>query len=219
MSNVAMAGYRIGPALVYLLSLTGLRQISFQIHPVGVGDCTIGPLWHRKRLLESDAPIQEELKTGAHRMGTDFHDDEAALGNGLQFVRRQQRTLHHLKALAGVIFATAHRTGQDGSASKSFGQGFRSLAVGREATENRVLTVVLDDFAASTAVVFLKLGSGLYDGYRRQAAGTACGEEGQNIKGRHGSQLIAEQHHAVFELATVFISRGKQFPVELGGIL
>ena len=81
MSNVAMAGYRIGPALVYLLSLTGLRQISFQIHPVGVGDCTIGPLWHRKRLLESDAPIQEELKTGAHRMGTDLQCEITTSGS------------------------------------------------------------------------------------------------------------------------------------------
>lgn len=73
-------------------------------------------------------------------MGAGFHDDEASLWDGLQLVRRQQSTLHHLQALAGVVLATAHGARQNGAAAESFGQGFRSLTVGSEAAKNGILS-------------------------------------------------------------------------------
>lgn len=36
-------------------------------------------------------------------MSTDFHDNKAALGNGLQLVGGQLDTLNHLQALVGVV--------------------------------------------------------------------------------------------------------------------
>ena len=38
--------------------------------------------------------------------------DEAALGDGLELIRRQQGALHHLQALAGIVFLAAHRAGE-----------------------------------------------------------------------------------------------------------
>ena len=86
-----------------------------------------------------------------------FHDNEAALGNGFQLVGRQQGTLHHLEALAGIVLAPAHRAGEDGAAAQGFGQYLRSLAVGGEAAEDGVLAVVLNDLAALFSVVFFEL--------------------------------------------------------------
>ena len=84
-----VTGNRISSALVHILCLAGLGQISFQIHAVGIGHCSIGPLRYGIWLSEGDAPIQEELETGAHGMSTGFHDDEAPLGDGLQLIRCQ----------------------------------------------------------------------------------------------------------------------------------
>ena len=77
-----------------------------------------------------------------------FHDNEAALGNGFQLVWGQQCSLHHLKALAGVVLAAAHRAREDGSATQRFGQDFCGLTVGSKATEDGILAVILNDFAA-----------------------------------------------------------------------
>lgn len=141
-----------------------------QINTVGIGYCSVGPLWHRVRISKSNTPFLKKPQAGAHRMSAGFHDNETALGDRLQFVRRQQCALHHLQALTGVVLPTVHGTGQDGAASKCFGQSFRSLAVRCETTEDGILAVVLNDFAALPTVVLFKLCKGLDDGYQSQAA-------------------------------------------------
>ena len=121
MHHSSVTGYSIGSAFVDILCLAGLREIPLQIHTVGVGYRSVGPFRHSVRFCEGDAPIQEKLEAGAHRMSAGFHDDEAPLGNGLQFVRCQQCSLHHLQALAGVILAPVYGAGQHGAATQRFG--------------------------------------------------------------------------------------------------
>ena len=86
-----------------------------------------------------------------------------------------------------------------------------------------------DDLAALLAVVLFKLGQRLDDGDQGQAARPAGGEERQDIERRHGTQLIAEQHHAVLQLSIVVLCHSKQLPAQvldhqtgqkvLGGVL
>ena len=122
MGDSTPAGYRVAAAFIHLLWFTELRKIPLQIHPVGIGHRSVGSLRHHKRLPEGDTPIQEKLEPGPHGMCAGFHDDKAALGNGFQLVGRQQGTLHHLEALAGIVLAPAHRAGEDGAAAQGFGR-------------------------------------------------------------------------------------------------
>ena len=101
-------------------------------------------------------------------------DNKISLGNRLQLIWRQQRTLHHLQALAGIVISPAHRSGQDSTVSECLGQHLRRLTVWCEATEDGVLAVVLNYFASFFSVVLFKLCQGLNDRHQRQAAGTAC---------------------------------------------
>ena len=52
------------------------------------------------------------------------------------------------------------------------------------------------------------------DGYQRQLPGPAGREEGEDVKGGHGAQLVTEQHHTVFQFTAIFICHRKQFPAE-----
>ena len=59
------------------------------------------------------------------------------------------------------------------------------------------------------------MGKALDDGYQRQPAGAASAEQGQDVEGRHGAQLIAEQHHAVLEPAVMLVRHGEQLTGEV----
>ena len=48
-------------------------------------------------IVEFYASVEEQLEVHPHRMHTRFHHDKVALGQGLEFVRCQQRSLYHLK--------------------------------------------------------------------------------------------------------------------------
>ena len=50
-------------------------------------------------IVEFNAPFKEQLEVYSHRMHTRFHDDKIALGQGLEFVRREQWALYHLERL------------------------------------------------------------------------------------------------------------------------
>ena len=52
------------------------------------------------------------------------------------------------------------------------------------------------------------------DGYQCQFPGPAGREEGEDVKSRHGAQLVTEQHHTVFQFTAIFICHRKQFPAE-----
>ena len=54
-------------------------------------------------------------------MASGLLHDEAALGDGLELICRQQGALHHLQALAGIVFAAAHRAGEHRAAAEGFG--------------------------------------------------------------------------------------------------
>ena len=120
--------------------------------------------------------------------------------------------LHHLQGLGVAVLALSHRAGQNRSAAQISGQHLCRLAVRGETAEDGVLTVIGEDFRTLFSVVFLQLCQTLDNGYQRQAPGTACGEQRQDIKGRHGAQLVAEEHHTVLQLSVVFIRQEKQFP-------
>ena len=59
------------------------------------------------------------------------------------------------------------------------------------------------------------MGKALDNGYQRQAAGAARAEQGQDVEGRHGAQLIAEQHHAVLESAVMLVRHREQLAGEV----
>ena len=59
------------------------------------------------------------------------------------------------------------------------------------------------------------MGKALDDGHQRQPAGAARTEQGQDVEGRHGAQLIAEQHHAVLEPAVMLVRHGEQLTGEV----
>lgn len=84
-------------------------------------------------------------------------DNKISLGNRLQLIWRQQRALHHLQTLTGIVFSTAHRSRQNCAVSERLGQHLRRLAVWCEATEDGVLAVVLNNFTALFSVVLFKL--------------------------------------------------------------
>ena len=84
-------------------------------------------------------------------------DNKISLGNGLQLIWRQQRTLHHLQALAWIVLSPAHRSRQNSTVSECLGQHLRRLTIWCEATEDGVLAVVLNNFASFFSVVLFKL--------------------------------------------------------------
>ena len=67
---------------------------------------------HTVFLLEGDAPFEEQAQAGTHGVASGLLHDEAALGDGLELICRQQGALHHLQALAGIVFPAAHGAGE-----------------------------------------------------------------------------------------------------------
>ena len=59
------------------------------------------------------------------------------------------------------------------------------------------------------------MGKALDDGHQRQPAGAARTEQGQDVEGRHGAQLIAEQYHTFFEPAVMLVRHGEQLTGEV----
>ena len=157
-----------------------------------------------------DAPFEEQLQLGFHRVGAGFHYNEATLWHRLQFVRRHKRTLHHLQRLGVIVLALGYRTGQNGSAAQVPRERICCLTVWRETAKNGVLAVITHDLAALLAIVLFQLGKALDNGYQCQPAGPTSREQGQDVKGRHSTQLIAEKYCPVGQLTTVFICYGKQ---------
>ena len=138
-----------------------------------------------------------------------FHHHKFALGDGLQFVWRHERSLHHLQGLA-ALFPLTDGAGEHRAAAKGGGEGLGGFALGRKAAEDGVLAVVTYNFRTFFTIVLLQLGKALDDGNQRQPAGAARAEQGQDVEGRHGAQLIAEQHHAVLEPAVMLVRHGEQ---------
>ena len=116
-----------------------------------------------------------------------------------------------MQGLGVAVLALSHRAGQNRSAAQISGQHLCRLAVRGKTAEYGVLTVIGEDFRTLFSVVFLQLCQTLDNGYQRQTPGTACGEQRQDIKRRHGSQLVAEEHRPVEKPAAMFIGHGKQF--------
>ena len=110
-----------------------------------------------------------------------------------------------------ALLALADGAGQYGPATEGGGEGIGGFALGRKTAEDGVLAVIAYNFRALFSVVLFQLRQRLDDGHQRQPAGAARTEQGQDVEGRHGAQLIAEQHHAVFEPAAGFIRHGEQF--------
>ena len=88
-------------------------------------------------------------------MSAGFHYHEAALGHRLQLVRGHEGTLHHLQGLGVAVLTLSHRAGQNRAAAQISGQHLRRLAVGSEAAEYGVLTVIGKDFRPLFSIVFL----------------------------------------------------------------
>ena len=143
-----------------------------------------------------------------------FHYHKFALGDGLQFVWRHERALHHLQGLAALL-ALADGAGQYGPATEGGGEGLGGFALGRETAEDGILAVIANNFRALFSVVLFQLREALDNGYQRQPAGAARAEQGQDVEGRHGAQLIAEQHHAVLEPAVMLVRHGEQLAGEV----
>ena len=52
------------------------------------------------------------------------------------------------------------------------------------------------------------------DGHQSQPPGAAGGEQGQNVEGGHGAQLVTEKHHPAGQLPVVFIRHREQLPTQ-----
>ena len=61
------------------------------------------------------------------------------VGDGFQFVRRHESAFHHLQGLA-TLFPLTDGAGQHGPAAECGGEGIGCFALGREATEDGVLS-------------------------------------------------------------------------------
>ena len=138
-----------------------------------------------------------------------FHDHKAAFGDGFQFVRRHEGPLHHLQALAGIILTPANRAGQYRAAAQRLGELLRRLAVGGEAAEDGILTVIGQYLRSLSPIVFLQLRQCLDDRYHRQPTGAPCAEQRQNVEGGHSAQFVAEEHNTARQPPAVFIRHGE----------
>ena len=148
-------------------------------------------------------------------MASGLLHDEATLGDGLELICCQQGALHHLQALAGIVFASAHRAGEHRAAAEGFGEGIRCFTVRRKAAADHILAVIHQNGCTFFAIVLFQLRQRLDNGYQRQAARASSTEKRQNIKGRHGTQLIAKENNAVFQFAAVLIRYCEQLTGEV----
>ena len=148
-------------------------------------------------------------------MASGLLHDEAALGDGLELICRQQGAFHHLQALAGIVFPAAHRAGKHRAVAEGFGEGIRCFAVGGKAAADHILAVIHQNGCTFFAIVLFQLRQRLDDGYQRQAARASSTEKRQNIKGRHGTQLIAKEDNTVFQFAAVLICYCEQLTGEV----
>ena len=124
---------------------------------VGIIDPSGRLFLHTVFLLEGDTPFEEQTQTGTHGVASGLLHDEIAFRNRLELICRQQRALHHLQALAGIVFPAAHRAGEHRAAAEGFGEGIRCLTVGGKATADHILAVIHQDGGAFFSVVFYKL--------------------------------------------------------------
>ena len=182
---------------------------------VGIIDLSGRLFLHTVFLLEGDAPFKEQAQAGTHGVASGLLHDEATLGDGLELICCQQGALHHLQALAGIVFASAHRAGEHRAAAEGFGEGIRCFTVGGKAAADHILAVIHQDGCAFFAIVLFQLRQRLDDGYQRQAARASSTEKRQNIKGRHGTQLIAKENNTVFQFAAVLIRYREQLTGEV----
>lgn len=136
----SLGGGCVSGAVVISLFAILLQDASLQSLTAGVGNLSLGALRHGIRLLEADAPVEKQPQPCPHRMIAGFHHDEAPLWNRLQLVRGEQRALHHLEGLAGIVLSAAHRAGQHRAAAQRFGQHLGGLAVGGETAEDGILS-------------------------------------------------------------------------------
>ena len=145
-----------------------------------------------------------------------FHHDEITFWQGLQLIRREERSLHHLQRFGGIGFASGYRTRHNGAASKCFRQCISRGAVWCEAAEQRDLRIVDDDLAALLAVVLFELGKGLDDWDDLQASGSGRAEHHlRRFDFRQRTELVTEEHTSIFELPAVFICHSQDFTIEL----
>ena len=143
-------------------------------------------------------------------MGTCLHNNKLPLGDRLQLIRGHERPLRHLQSLRFILSHT-DISRKRGAAAQGLGQHLSGLGVWRETAKNRVLDVILDDLRSLFSIVFLQLGKTLDDRNQCQLSGPARAEQRQDVEGGHGTQLVAEQHHPVRQLAAVLVRHGEQF--------
>ena len=73
---------------------------------VGIIDPSGRLFLHTVFLLEGDSPFEEQAQAGTHGVASGLLHDEAALGDGLELVRRHEWPLHHLERLAALLALT-----------------------------------------------------------------------------------------------------------------
>ena len=124
---------------------------------IGIIDPSGRLFLHTVFLLEGDAPFEEQAQAGTHGVASGLLHDEAALGDGLELICRQQGAFHHLQALAGIVFPSVHRAGEHRAAAEGFGEGIRCFTVGGKAAADHILAVIHQDGCAFFAVVLFQL--------------------------------------------------------------
>ena len=87
---------------------------------IGIIDLSGHLFLHTVFLLEGDAPFEEQAQAGTHGVASGLLHNEAAFRNRLELICRQQGALHHLQALAGIVFPAAHGAGEHRAAAEGF---------------------------------------------------------------------------------------------------
>ena len=88
-----------------------------------------------------------------------------AFGQRFKFIRGHERPAHHLQALAGIVLSPADGTGQHRPVAQRLGENVGAFRIRCKTAEQDILAVVNDNAGSFFAIVLLKLGEALDDGY------------------------------------------------------
>ena len=84
------------------------------------------------------------------------------------------------------------------------------MAIGRKASENRILAVIDDRLRAFVTVVLVELRQRLDDRHQRDTTGAARAEQCLHVKGGHGAKLITVENNTVGQAPAAFFRQLKQ---------
>lgn len=169
---------------VHQFRFVGILHLSISVLSNGIGMV----------FVKLNTPFEEQFEVDAHGMDAGLHHNKITLGQGLQLIGCEERSLHHLQGFRWIVLASGYRSGHNCAATQGFRQRIGRRAVWRKATEQRDLSIIHDNLTTLFTVVLFELGKGLDDWNDLQASGSGCAEHhfrGFDLRQRTEQNLIA----------------------------